>query len=552
MRTGFHSASRISTHVIPLLLACIFGFLAVRTAWHTEPAFTDASRHAMNGALIYDIVREGGWHDPVNYTKKYYAKLPATSLPYHPPVFPVWEAAVYSIMGVTYVAARMAVGLAVALCCVLLYRIVMTTHGSPLLAVAVVITSAMLPFSQWLAQEVMLEFPSFVFVLIALTCAYHLNQGGPRAAAWATGFALSASIAIWTRQYAAMLVAIPPGLAVLSGSWKKIRDPRMWAAIAFVLLSFGGVIAYSKAANTFKSEEWGAQTYAQPEALAEMLIRHFGRIDNVFVGTLGPVAAGLLAISLLVWIVQRIRRQPIPQYLDFYVLWVIAVLALMMILPYMESRYLFYALPPSLVIVASVTQYAVARKLSMRSATALGTLVIVTAVAVHASVTVDWVGGPRPGMAPWVRGPREAARFVLDSKPNRVLYCGTHNGTFIFAVRSLDQEHRTTVIRGDKIRPENNWPRYIQDLGINYLVVETNPRRRERLGVCNVMATNMPSPFILERELQIESSPDYESNRLRIYRVPDPSPVPINELLLPSSIIGSGMEVQLDPVKESP
>ena len=534
----------LSTWVIPLLLAVIFGFLAIRTAWETEPAYPDASRHAMNGALIYDVVHEGGWQHPVDYTKRYYAKLPAISLPFHPPVFPVWEALFYSVLGVSYSAARMAVGLAVVLSCVLLYRLVMSTHSSSLLAAGVVVIFATLPISQWMSQEVMLEYPSLVFVLAALTCALRFNMNQQKWM-WPVGFAFFSAVAIWTKQHAVFLALVPPALVVLSGSWRRLKDLRMWVAVGFVLLSFAGVMAFSRTANAFTNEGWGTKRYTQSNLLMKTVSSHLGELDSLFVGLLGIVTSVLLVASIVFWAIQRIRKINVPVVLDFYIIWLMGVVTLLFVLPFSDPRYAFLGLPPSIVLVLWTTQHTLLKVFPVRVATPIAVLCVFSATVLYAS-----------GHTLWIRGPSIAARIVMQYQPQRVLYCGEHNGAFILAVRQLDPKHRTTIIRGDKISSEmftpDQWPQYFQSLGISYVVAENYVKPSDEKRLCEILATGMPAPMILDRELPLEGSRSYADKRLWIYRVPNPSKNPINVLSLPSSIVGGGMNIELSSPGELP
>lgn len=530
----------VLTVVVPCLLACLFAFLAIRTAWDTEPAFPDASRHAMNGALVYDSIREGGWRHPIEYTKQYYAKLPAISLPFHPPVFALWEAVFYAFLGVSYVAARMAVGLAVALSCVLLYRLVIKTHKSPVFAVGVILAFGILPLSQWLAQEVMLEFPGLVFVLIAMTCAYHLNETVRYSSLWAIAFAVSAGLAVWTKQHAIFLAAVPPACALLAGDWRRVRDLRMWTAVAFILLSFAGVMSLSRRADAFTNRGWGTERYTKPEFFLKTVTRHIGESDDIFFRILGPAAVTLLILSLVFWLVQRIRRTGVLEDLNFYVVWVIGVVSLMLVLPFADLRYVFFALPASLVIIGSFLHYVVAKVWRARGAVVVATLLMIGSVAASASFTNEWM-----------RGPHKAANIVLASRPERVLYCGKHNGSFVMSVRSLDPNHRTTVIRGDKISLKAvgnaGWVSYLQKLGISFVVAETHPKPEGIMLFCETIVTGKTNPLVLTQEIEMEGSRSYIGNQLRIYRVPNPSPDPINEIWVPSSIVGGGLKIELSP-----
>src|SRR5207302_10496406 len=134
----------------PYSLALVFFLFALRGAGQTDVIDTDAARHAMNGAFLYDLVRTGNWLHPVAYSKIYYAQYPALSMPYHPPLFPAMEAIFFAIFGVKLLTARLLVAVCAGLSAALLYRLVNVTLGGPMLAACVTIAS----FSLWTVQQV--------------------------------------------------------------------------------------------------------------------------------------------------------------------------------------------------------------------------------------------------------------------------------------------------------------------------------------------------------------------------------------------------------------
>src|SRR5262245_25494644 len=98
----------------PYFLALFFFGLSLYGVDKTEIIDTDAARHAMTGAFIYDWIRTGNLLHPIQYGKAYYNRLPALSIPFHPPLFPGIEAAFFAIFGVKLLTARLAVALCVA------------------------------------------------------------------------------------------------------------------------------------------------------------------------------------------------------------------------------------------------------------------------------------------------------------------------------------------------------------------------------------------------------------------------------------------------------
>ena len=87
----------------------------------------------MNGVFVHDLVRHGDALHLIAFAKSCYSRYPSLSIPYHPPLFPLAEALFFFGCGVNLFAARPAVAAATALGVVLHYRLVLRTHGSPVM-----------------------------------------------------------------------------------------------------------------------------------------------------------------------------------------------------------------------------------------------------------------------------------------------------------------------------------------------------------------------------------------------------------------------------------
>jgi predicted membrane-bound mannosyltransferase len=173
------SARSVAIRLIPYILAVFFALWGLRGVTNTDVGFFDASRHAMNGAFIHDLVVARQFTSPIEFGRLYYSHYPATSLPFHPPLFPAIEALFFSIFGVNVFTARLTVALAVAVSVVLFHRLVRATHDSHVISAASVLTFFSFPWSQWPANDVMLEFPSLAFMLGALYCLRKIDEGYP-------------------------------------------------------------------------------------------------------------------------------------------------------------------------------------------------------------------------------------------------------------------------------------------------------------------------------------------------------------------------------------
>lgn len=240
---------------VPIALALLFALLGLRGAGNGVPMFPDASRHALNGALLHDMVRDGEHARPVEYARRYYSRLPAISLPYHPPVFPAMEAVAFSLFGVSHETARVVVALTIFLSALLFYQLVLESHGSRTVAAVAAGVFLSIPHAQWLGQDVMLEFPSLMFVFAALLYLWRTASRPSSWLLWLLFVGLSGA-AIWTKQHAAFLVAIPVGWLVLGGRWRDLARFPPWAASgALVGIGFG-LLMVSRLIQAGSNKTW--------------------------------------------------------------------------------------------------------------------------------------------------------------------------------------------------------------------------------------------------------------------------------------------------------
>ena len=151
--------------MVAWMLAIFFAVWAMRGATATDITLNDQARHALNGAALLDIVREGGPSRPVAWLRDYFVHFPAVSMPYHPPLFPAVEALFYAAFGVSPVSARLAVAGFVAGAVLLFFHQVRLLEKNSYVAAACVLIFFSLPLTQMLSADVMLELPALFWVL---------------------------------------------------------------------------------------------------------------------------------------------------------------------------------------------------------------------------------------------------------------------------------------------------------------------------------------------------------------------------------------------------
>ena len=112
----------------------------------------------------------------------------------------------------------------------LLYSLIRRTHGSDWFATLCVVAFGSLQMSQQAASDVMLEFPSLFFVLLALHCLLGFQEGFSWRAA--LSFAVVSGAAIWTKQHAVFLGLIPFLMVFTTGQWRELKRWPLWGGAA--------------------------------------------------------------------------------------------------------------------------------------------------------------------------------------------------------------------------------------------------------------------------------------------------------------------------------
>jgi hypothetical protein len=116
---------------------------------------------------------------------------------------------------------------------------------------------------------------------------------------------------------------------------------------------------------------------------------------------------------------------------------------------------------------------------------------------------------------------------VAAAGPERVLYCGRTNGTFIFSVRSIAGGRHVAVLRGDKLPAKffapDAFEMFAHEYGIQQVVLERNKVERR---AWDKLFDSPPPGFELVREITLDSSEENLSGALRVFRFANPSSTP--------------------------
>jgi 4-amino-4-deoxy-L-arabinose transferase-like glycosyltransferase len=521
-----HWQQRIAA-AIPYVMALFFCLSALRGVGTTDVIDTDAARHAMNGAFIHDWVGSGHWSNPVHSAKVYYAQYPALSMPYHPPLFPAMEAIFFAVFGVKLLTARLAVALCVAICAIILNRLVSATLKSQLLAACITVTTFSLWTVQYVARDVMLEFPSMVFVLPAL---YFLRDFEQRyTMRHAILFAGFAAAGVWTKQHAVFLGAVPFLLIVLNRRWRRLLEAPLWVGSVLFGAAVIGLVALSKMFHGTGVDQVSTSASDVYWIVTRTLPAYLGWIGNALKGVPGV----FLLCAIGTYAFGSRKRDGAKPKLALYFAWIIAICALLVVLGPVSPRYLFFAFPAAVAIGYAWLFHGCRWLWGERSANAVALAFTAAWFVVGLFVPLEFL-----------EGPGAAAAAVVHGAPARVLYIGSADGNFVFAVRALDPQLQVTVIPGWKLGrsvfEESPIDVLCRKYGIESVVVEKTPG----LPYWSNIRDRVRAAGKFERSFPLRSTRTrWQSGTVEVYRFAVPPPA--QALPLPASAVGAYSPLKL-------
>src|SRR5208282_3243024 len=191
------------------------GILLATSPADGDFSWSDAPRHALNGAFVKDFIAALPWRHPVAWAENYYLQYPALSILFYPPLFYFFVAAFYAFLGLgVYRLARLWLPRFTALGAALMLM------GAPEIAL-------------W-GRQVMLDIPAMAWLLWGVwACAKFMRAG--RGAHLAIGAAMLLA-SLYTK-YNVVFLAPVLVLALIAARGSTIlRDRRvLWTGLAALI-----------------------------------------------------------------------------------------------------------------------------------------------------------------------------------------------------------------------------------------------------------------------------------------------------------------------------
>lgn len=226
----------------PLRLVLVIGVLLLygQELLRARGYFGDSFHHVMNGIFLFDALHDprAALSDPREFLTRYYGHYPAVSLGYYPPVFPLAEAALMAVFGVSPVSGQLAVLLSVVLLSQFCYSWLRLRFG-PWWAGATTVVLLSNPLLVRWGRDVMLELPALALMAGAVWQFERMLREGRAPWGRALSWALLTVLAVWTKQHALLLLGVYGVGLLVERRWRLLACPRF---LTGALIVAGAVI----------------------------------------------------------------------------------------------------------------------------------------------------------------------------------------------------------------------------------------------------------------------------------------------------------------------
>ena len=393
--------------------------------------WSDAPRHALNGAFIKDFIAAAPWHDARHWAIDYYLQYPALTILFYPPLFYVFLAAAYAVFGVSQWAAQVMVSLFTAVLGMASYGIVRTRfpRWSALGASLLVIGG---PETAFWARQIMLDVPAYAALVTSVFFfVQYVRSEQPRNLYLCVAAILAA---IYIKLTAAFIVPVLAFALLIAKGPGVLR--RRTVIIAALLGALGMIPALllTWKFGAVNVQSVGGRAIDLPRTSLAAWLFYIEAIPH-YLGYAATVLA-VCGAALVLWR----RAPPLEPWLAWFLLaWLVFGYVFFSVIGVRELRHgMMIAFP--LAIFAVVALHRILPRAAAPAATAaLGIATFVYSLFFYP--------------APAVEGYAAVADYVAAHAPKNavVLFSGYRDGNFVFDLRTHEERRDIATIRADKL-----------------------------------------------------------------------------------------------------
>jgi Dolichyl-phosphate-mannose-protein mannosyltransferase len=413
------------------LLAVLFAGIYFHQPRQGDMWWSDAPRHALNGAFMLDFIRQMPLHHPVSFAYDYYRQWPALTILFYPPLFYVSLLPFYLLFGVSEASALIAETVWFFLLAWGAFRLSRRWLGpAGALAVALLLTAG--PQTFYWGQQVLLDIPGYAILVWAAKYVLDYMDTGERRPLIVA--AVLGVLAVWMKYNAAWFLLVMALSILVTRGFKVLRERAVIEATVIGLVLLTPVLVLFHKFGTYDLKQAYAPGQEGPGLLAALLF--YGKAIPQILSWPVVLLASLYA-AMASWQPRyRIDRNSA------------VLLGIWLVL-----GYLFYssiALKEQRIALAIFFPMVVAAVLVIDRSLAGHSWRGYVPLALGAGL-MAWSIATVP--APYVTGMRQAAQIVsrVAPKQTNVAFWGRFDGTFVFGMRAYGNRPDMGVVRMDKI-----------------------------------------------------------------------------------------------------
>lgn len=522
--------NRSTSLIIALSLAIAVAMLFLGAPINGAFDWSDAPRHALNGVFIKDLVADMPLSDPVGYAYAYYAKYPALTILFYPPLFYVISAPFYALFGVSHETALAVVALhyiAFSWGSWRLFRFWLPTWQAAASA-GMLIAAPEIAF--W-GRQVMLEIPAFAFMIWSAVLFTRYRRDSHNVCLyWAV---VLLALSMYTKISTGFLGLAFFATLLAERRGALLRDRHIWLAALLGIVTLIPLVLI-----TIKFGQANVQSVAgiADSAVSRTSLSGWLWYARQLPGQLGWPLTVIAGVGVVLALARRLNSQMARGDTVFWVTWLIFGYVFFSAIDLKEARHSIFILPP-LVFAAA---HAIRRLAGERAA--LPTCALMAALVAGHTVLM------RP--VHYVQGYQEAAQYVAIHAPKNssVLFSGYRDGSFVFNMRTQEKRSDLSVVRADKLLLKVAVRR---ELGVEQKSI-TEKQIAERINELGIHYVVMQPKFWDDLEAMKRFERTMHSSQFReVARIATPSNYPAHEkeLVIYQNLgeVGDGhTELQLD------
>ena len=417
---------------IVLLLAIGVGLLFLGAPHHGAFDWSDAPRHALNGVFVKDLVAAMPLDDPSAYAYAYYAKYPALTILFYPPLFYIISAPFYALFGVSHETALLVVALHYLAFGWGMWRLFRFWLPSWQALAATVVLGAAPEVAFW-GRQVMLEIPAYAFLAWSAVLFTKYRRGhGNACLYWAS---LLLALAMYTKISTGFMALAWTATLLAEQRGALLRQRHVWGSMLLL-----GVILVPLVVLTVKFGQANVQSVsgiADAEVSRRSLsgwLWYARRIP----GQMGwPVTLAALA-GLLLCASRRLTHSLGKADKVFWISWLVCGYLFFSLIDLKEARHSIFILAP-VALLAILALGSLPARWAPAGCAALALAVVLQTVVARPVHYVD--------------GYAQAADFIARHAPrdSSVLFSGYRDGSFVFNMRAREDRRDLSVVRADKL-----------------------------------------------------------------------------------------------------